>query len=163
MELVYGARISPRQFIFWLILSILSVPNTYCELMDYFYFETHYPNKLTPVDHLLPLINMLAQTFLLFGSLICHFFSESRPEYQRPATSEEQESESSPTSTETSKESPIMNASFPSILAFSWFTGFAWTGFKRSLGFDDLYDLPPYVASQSVVPEFLKYVFYSNI
>ena len=147
MELVYGARISPRQFIFWLILSILSVPNTYCEIINYFYFETHYPNKLTAVDHLLPLITMIVQTILLFGSLICHFFSESRPEYQRPASEE---------TIETSKESPIMNASFPSILTFSWFTGFAWTGFKRSLGFDDLYDLPPYVASQMVVPEFLK-------
>ena len=153
MELVYGARISPRQFIFWLILSILSVPNTYCEILDYFYFDTNHL-EFDHVDHLLPLINMLVQTILLFGSLICHFFSESRPEYQRPA-SEEQGSESSPT-LETSKESPIMNASFPSILTFSWFTGFAWTGFKRSLGFDDLYDLPPYVASQRVVPEFLK-------
>ena len=34
--------------------------------------------------------------------------------------------------------------------------GFAWMGFKRSLGFDDLYELPPYIKSSNVVPRFLK-------
>jgi hypothetical protein len=28
---------------------------------------------------------------------------------------------------------PELDASFPSHLTFAWFTGFAWTGFKRSL------------------------------
>ena len=35
-------------------------------------------------------------------------------------------------STEPSNESPILNASFPSKLVFSWFTGFAWMDFKQS-------------------------------
>ena len=59
-------------------------------------------------------------------------------------------------STEPSNESPILNASFPSKLVFSWFTEFAWMGFKRSLGFADLYDLPPFVQSGNVVPRFLE-------
>ena len=59
-------------------------------------------------------------------------------------------------SSEPSNESPIITASFPSKLVFSWFTGFAWTGFKRSLGFADLYDLPPYIQSGNVVPRFLE-------
>jgi hypothetical protein len=59
-------------------------------------------------------------------------------------------------SAEPSNESPILNASFPSKLVFSWFTEFAWMGFKRSLGFADLYDLPPFVQSGNVVPRFLE-------
>ena len=59
-------------------------------------------------------------------------------------------------STEPSNESPILSASFPSTLVFGWFTGFAWTGFKRSLGFADLHDLPPFVQSGNVVPRFLE-------
>ena len=35
-------------------------------------------------------------------------------------------------SAEPSNESPILNGSFPSKLVFSWFTGFAWMGFKQS-------------------------------
>ena len=52
-----------------------------------------------------------------------------------------------------------MNASYPSYIAFSWFTGFAWTGFKRALTFEDLHDLPPSIKSCNVVPPFLRNFF----
>ena len=131
MELIHGARISPKQFLFWLLMTLLHIVNAYCEIINYVNAEDEHKN-------LLPLITTLGQTILIIGCLISHFFSESRPDYQSPGRG----LESSSASTD-SKESPIMNASFPSILAFSWFTGFAWKGFKRSLGFDDLHDLPP--------------------
>ena len=41
----------------------------------------------------------------------------------------------------------------------SIFSGFAWTGFKRSLTYDDLYDLPPFIKSCNVVPPFLRNFF----
>ena len=131
MELIHGARISPKQFLFWLLMTLLHIVNAYCEIVNYVNADDEHKN-------LLPLITTLGQTILIKGCLISHFFSESRPDYQSPRGG----LESSSALTD-SKESPIMNASFPSILAFSWFTGFAWKGFKRSLGFDDLHDLPP--------------------
>ena len=51
---------------------------------------------------------------------------------------------------------PKLSASFPSELAFSWFTGFAWTGFKRALTKDDLWDLPPELTSRQIIPRFRR-------
>lgn len=83
----------------------------------------------------------------MLGSLVCHFFSEPEPSYASPSGDDEPKPVN---------ENPIMSASFPSILAFSWFTGFAWLGCKRSLTFDDLWDLPAYIKSSSVVPRYLS-------
>ena len=104
LELIHGTRISPYQFLFWFAIFIFHILNTYCEIIGYFYLDQ---------KRLLPLITTLCQTTLLFGCLLCHFFPESRPDYQRPGGE----------SADSSKESPIINASFPSILTFSWFTG----------------------------------------
>ena len=38
-------------------------------------------------------------------------------------------------------------------------SGFAWTGFKRSLTFEDLHDLPPFIKCCNVVPPFLRNFF----
>ena len=137
--MVYGARISPLQFFLWITLTLLHLINTYCEVIDYLHFEK---------DSLISLIISSIQTALLLGSLLCHFFSEPFPIYVLPGEETQTKDDS--------KESPILNASIPSMLFFSWFTGFAWSGFKRSLAFEDLHELPPFIQSKNVVPTFLK-------
>ena len=57
---------------------------------------------------------------------------------------------------EAQNESPLLDASLPSMLFFSWFTPLFWSGLKTSLKSDDLYELPPWVKSESIVPRFLQ-------
>lgn len=143
-EVRHGHRISGFQFMFWLILFPLHIANSYCEVVDFFFLDKSEGNRLLTV-----VTSILTAVFIL-ASFICHFFVDVRPDYERPGPGGDVQS------IEPSNESPVLNASFPSKLFFSWFTGFAWTGFKRSLGFADLYDLPPYVQSANIVPRFLE-------
>ena len=108
--MIYGARISPSQFLFWFFLHILQHVNLYCEIVDYFNYES---------QHLLPLITSITQTIFICGCLICHFFVEDLPEYHLAGKEKPLPDP---------KESPVENASFPSLLTFAWFTEFAWTG-----------------------------------
>ncbi len=62
-----------------------------------------------------------------FFSFSCHFFVEPRSLYQGPVDGTLTSSSSD------DRPCPELDASFPSHLTFAWFTGFAWTGFKRSL------------------------------
>jgi hypothetical protein len=142
LELNYGIRTSPIQFCLWLFLSSLHIINVYCEIIGYYYYFQEEGSDLVF------LISSLLQIVLFLACFTCHFFSESQSDYQSP--------------TETllgGNESPLMNASYPSYIAFSWFTGFAWTGFKRALTFEDLHDLPPSIKSCNVVPPFLRNFF----
>ena len=139
VELNKGTRISIWQFLFLCCYTFFQIVNFYCEVVDYVHYD---------YDKLMMVVTSGITTGLLLASLICHFFVDARPEYERPKDQQEVQ--------DSSKESPILDASFPSILAFSWFTGFAWMGFKRSLGFDDLYDLPPWLKSSKIVPRFLS-------
>merc|ERR1719483_1688946 len=147
-EVRHGHRISGVQFMFWTVLLPLHFANAYCEVADYFFIKP----ETIEVNRLLTVVTSILTTVLVLASLVCHFFVDSRPEYERPG----KDGDEAASSTEPSNESPILNASFPSKLVFSWFTGFAWMGFKRSLGFADLYDLPPFVPSGNVVPRFLS-------
>ena len=115
----------------------VQIVNFYCEVIDYINYG---------YDKLLMVVTSGITLSLVLASLLCHFFVDARPEYERPSGEDDSEG---------SKESPILDASFPSILVFSWFTSFAWMGFKRSFGFDDLNDLPPWLKSSKIVPKFL--------
>lgn len=138
VELNQGARISRWQFLFLCFYSTCQIVNFYCEVVDF---------MISDYDKLMMVVTSGVTLAFSLASLICHFFVDARPDYERPNQDD---------SSDSSKESPILDASFPSILAFSWFTGFAWMGFKRSLGFDDLYDLPPWFKSSKIVPRFLS-------
>jgi ATP-binding cassette subfamily C (CFTR/MRP) protein 1 len=100
----------------------------------------------------MPLTTSLITTVLFFASLTCHFFVGSDPDYVPPSDADDEKSAADINS----RESPEVKASFPSLLVFSWFTGFAWLGFKRPFGFDDLWDLPPMLLSKNVVPRFIS-------
>lgn len=57
---------------------------------------------------------------------------------------------------ESEKTCPAMTSGFPSRMTFSWFTAIAWQGFKRNLGFEDLWDLPPSIRAERVFEQFEK-------
>ena len=84
-------------------------------------------------------------------SFILHFWAEPAPKYVAPESALGDFGEGE------GKTCPKLSASFPSELAFSWFDKFAWTGFKRALTKDDLWDLPPELSSRNIVPKFKRY------
>lgn len=57
----------------------------------------------------------------------------------------------------TDKDCPELSATFPSRLVFGWFDKLAWTGFKKPLVNDDLWNMKPEDASKEVSPLFMKY------
>lgn len=136
-EMKQGARTSGFQFISWSIYMLFQMITFYSEIIDFVHHD--YSANMFPV-----VTNGLTTSFT-FASLICHFFADLRPDYKVPSCQET-----------SSNESPILDASYPSNLFLSWFTSFAWLGFKRPLGFDDLMDLPPFLQSSTIVPKFLK-------
>ena len=84
-------------------------------------------------------------------SFILQFWAEPMPKYLSPS------SDIGTTCGPIEQQCPKLSASFPSDLAFSWFTSFAWKGFKRSLTKEDLWDLPPDLTSRMIVPRFRRY------
>jgi len=138
-----GQRISAIQFLFF------SVYLT-AQLVDLYGFVHILMNgKLL---HPLPFVTFVLSMIFVICSLACHFFAEPRSQYSSPSET----SFTGVSKHSDDKDCPELDASFPSHLTFSWFTGFAWTGFKRSLTPDDLWDLAPSITSAKVVPKFLK-------
>lgn len=84
-------------------------------------------------------------------SFTLQFWAEPMPKYLSPS------SEIGTSCGPVEQQCPKLSASFPSDLAFSWFTSFAWKGFKRSLTKEDLWDLPPDLTSRIIVPRFKRY------
>ena len=66
---------------FWLVLLPLHFANAYCEIADYFFLNQETPIE---VNRLLTVVTSILTTVLVLASLVCHFFVDSRPEYQRP-------------------------------------------------------------------------------
>ena len=85
------------------------------------------------------------------SSFMLQFWAEPLPKYLSPC------SEDGSICRHQGQQCPRLSASFPSDLAFSWFTSFAWMGFKRSLTKEDLWDLPPDLTSRIIVPRFKRY------
>lgn len=57
----------------------------------------------------------------------------------------------------TSKDCPELSASFPSRLVFGWFDKLAWTGFRKPLVNEDLWNMKPEDASKEISPLFMKH------
>ena len=93
-----------------------------------------------------PAATFLVSFACIVVNFICHFFVEKKPTYTGPNAPED-----------TPNPCPEILASCPSRLFFSWFTGIAWTGVKRPLVAEDLWDLNPIISSRTVVPRFNRY------
>ena len=55
---------------------------------------------------------------------------------------------------DSSKPCPENTSSFPSVITFSWFDSLAWTGYKRTIVDDDLWQLNPRDQSATTAPIF---------
>ncbi|XP_040570074.1 multidrug resistance-associated protein 1 [Lepeophtheirus salmonis] len=91
-------------------------------------------------------ITFFLHFFCIIVSFLCHFFVEPRPLYEDTAVND----------IKSNNPCPLITSSFPSQISFSWLDSLLWTGFKRNLSFDDLWDLVPSLSSRTVVPIFLQ-------
>lgn len=135
VERIKGVRVSPFQWFFWLIYILANVVNLYCNIRQIVVDE---------LPHVLAMVTFTATFLLAFASWCLHFYPDVRPEVEGLPDS-------------SSVPCPEQSASFPSLLLFSWFTGFAWMGFKRSLVKEDLWKLPPRMRCSNVAPMFLTH------
>ncbi|TRY74646.1 hypothetical protein TCAL_01629 [Tigriopus californicus] len=137
LERRHGIRVSGFQWCFWTVFLITSA------LVFYSHLERLWSESLSP--GFFPSVTFMLSVFLFVVSFALHFWVEPEPAYRGPLQIVQ------------AQPSPLISASFPSQLAFSWFTGLAWSGFKRSLTFDDLWDLNPLLMSRFVFPRFNRY------
>ena len=138
MERVRGLRVSSAQWFFWALFFITSVPTSYIQIRDLIYSDD---------PDIFPAVTCLVSIALIVFSLFLHFFVDAKPTYEGPGKQE----------VVAGKPCPSSFASFPSTLTFAWFTSLAWTGFKRTLATEDLWELPPEVSCKVVVPRFNKH------
>ena len=127
-----GLRVSAAQFCLFCLYVLSST----------FPFFSWIKNLASDDPALFPAVTFFVTLCMILVSFFAHFFVEKKPAYSGPTTPPE-----------TSKPCPEMSASFPSQLAFSWFTGMAWTGFRRTLVASDLWDPLPIISSRIVVPK----------
>lgn len=135
-----GLRISGVQFLFWTFYLIAQCFDLYSFVYQYLKDDGNL--------HPLPFVTFLLTMLFVIVSYCCHFFAEPRALYEGPVDGSQ-----APLSQD-DKPCPELDASFPSHLTFGWFTGFAWTGIKRSLTEDDLWSLTPSITSEYIVPKF---------
>ena len=133
-----GFRISPLQCGVFSVFLATSLLPLYSHIKEQ--VEGDEESKAFPAG------TFIASFVFILVSFVCHFFVEGKPAYSGPDAPED-----------TPKPCPEILASCPSKLTFSWFTGFAWTGVKRTLVATDLWDLAPAIRSRRVVARFNRH------
>ena len=139
-ERARGFRISHLQFITFLLYLTTSLLPLYSRIRQLA------EGSDRSGDETLPAATFMVSFACILVNFVCHFFIEKSPTYTGPNAPED-----------TPNPCPEILASCPSRLFFSWFTGLAWTGAKRPLAAEDLWDLHPVIASRTVVPRFNRY------
>jgi len=138
MERARGCQSSALLWIFWLLYILASVPRLYSQIRR----ETSAELAQTKMDNVEVTSNTitLATVVILW---VLSFFLDAKPQYRESVATDA-----------STNPCPEPTATFPSVLVFGWFNSLCWTGYKRSIVHDDLWDLNPRDASATVVPKF---------
>ncbi|KAJ8688624.1 hypothetical protein QAD02_024419 [Eretmocerus hayati] len=126
----YGFRTSGLLWTFWLLMSF-SEGVHYYSLVKKHSAEIHVTYDRVTEMMRFPVVIML---------LFFNFFVDAEPRFSFYGVG--------------NKPCPKMSSSFSSRLAYSWFTGFAWAGFKHPLTFADLWTIDPEMSAHKVVSDF---------
>lgn len=136
-ERLKGCRSSGVLWVFWSLALLSSIPRLYSQIRR---------ELLDPGLHRTEFISNTLGFVLIVVEWILGFFLDTLPAYQEAGSGDE-----------TRNPSPETTATFPSRLLFNWFNVLAWTGYKRSIVEEDLWDLNPRDRSSTVVPKFNRY------
>ncbi|XP_055548703.1 multidrug resistance-associated protein 1 isoform X7 [Wyeomyia smithii] len=133
----YGMRTSGLLFLFWSLLTICSIPRCRTEV------RLHQNRTESDSWAEYHFVSFFIFFFCSCVMLILNFFIDQPPQLTKYEVTE--------------KDCPELSATFPSRLVFGWFDRLAWTGFKRPLVTEDLWNMKPEDASKEVSPLFMKY------
>ncbi|XP_050087820.1 multidrug resistance-associated protein 1 isoform X5 [Anopheles aquasalis] len=133
----YGMRTSGLLFMFWLLLTICSIPRVRTEIREH---EARIVADTWAEYQLISFMIFFAGTVLL---LFLNFFVDKPPRESKYEI--------------TAKDCPELSASFPSRIFFAWFDRLAWVGFRKPLEVEDLWHMKPEDSSKEVAPAFLEH------
>lgn len=135
-----GIRTSGLIFLFWLLLTILSIPQLRTEIRKQkIRIETSTGDSFDNYQYISFLILFTSSCVSLF--LNCFADVEPR-ESLYPKTD---------------KPCPDLSASFPSRLFFAWFDPLALLGYRKPLEATDLWQMPPEDTSKEITPLFTRH------
>lgn len=121
---------------FWFFLTVFAIPQYRTEINNYAASD-----NLTWEDF--QFVSYMIYFPLILISLGLNFVADRPPTYCSYESLD--------------KPSPGLSASFPSKLFFGYFDKFAWTGYRKPLEMNDIWDLNPENTSSVLVPKFYKY------
>nr|XP_029724825.1 multidrug resistance-associated protein 1-like isoform X4 [Aedes albopictus] len=133
----YGMRTSGLMFLFWGFLVLCSIPRCRTEARAH---QRRQEADSWADYHFASFFIFFAGSCLMF---LLNFVIDKAPQQTKYEI--------------TDKDCPELSATFPSRLVFGWFDKLAWTGFKKPLVNDDLWNMKPEDASKEVSPLFMKY------
>jgi ATP-binding cassette, subfamily C (CFTR/MRP), member 1 len=133
-----GHHASKFLFVFWFLLAFCAIPQLRSEVLSMnidFSIESNFWNSYHFISYTIffALISLMT---------ILSAFSDKAPKHSTLPKPE--------------KISPELSAGALNQFFFSWFSVTTWTGFKRPLTDDDIYDVNPQYASSEVTPIFDK-------
>ncbi|XP_055643285.1 multidrug resistance-associated protein 1 isoform X8 [Toxorhynchites rutilus septentrionalis] len=132
-----GMRTSGLLFLFWFLLIVCSIPRFRTEVRSY---QSRLEQDSWANYHFV--------SFMIFFVCSCAMFVLNLFIDKPPQTTKYEV---------TDKDCPELSATFLSRLVFGWFDKLAWTGFKRPLENEDLWNMKPEDASKEVSPLFMQY------
>ncbi|XP_058815258.1 multidrug resistance-associated protein 1 isoform X5 [Topomyia yanbarensis] len=133
----YGMRTSGLLFLFWFLLTLCSIPRCRTEARAY---QNRMESDSWAEYHFVSFVIFFICSCVMF---VLNFFID------RPAQLSKYEA--------TDRDCPELSATFPSRLVFGWFDKLAWTGFKKPLVHEDLWNMKPEDSSKEISPLFMKY------
>ncbi|XP_065072690.1 multidrug resistance-associated protein 1 isoform X3 [Ochlerotatus camptorhynchus] len=137
MNKFYGMQTSGLMFLFWALLIVCSIPRCRTEARAH---DNRHEADSWAEYHFISFCIFFAGSCLMF---ILNFFVDKPPQVTKYEI--------------THKDCPELSASFPSRLIFGWFDKLAWTGFRKPLVNEDLWNMKPEDASKEVSPLFMKH------
>lgn len=137
---LYGIRTSGVIFLFWFLLTLLSVPRVVTEFRgSNERAENGTENNWDTYNFISFIIGFLMSALML----LLNFFVDAQPAQTKYPVPD--------------KPCPELSASFPSKIFYQWYDKFIWLGYKNPLEDKDMWSLKPEDASPEVAPLFLSY------
>ncbi|CAH0389150.1 unnamed protein product [Bemisia tabaci] len=130
-----GVPSSALLFLFWFLSVICGAPRYKYEL------DRAYRQNLG--EAVVPFVSYMVYYAIVLGLFILNFFADLLP--------------ISPSYSPKEKSSPYSQASFPSLVTFSWFDPLAWKGYRRPIVLEDLWSLAEDDSVKKIAPKFNKH------
>lgn len=136
----YGIRSSGLLFLFWFALAVLSIPQCITEVNSKSdRMESEDENSWPDYKYT---SFMVYFSFVILSFLLTCFVDMEQLETKYPRTT---------------KDCPENSSSFLSRIFYQWFDKMAWSGYKKPLEEDDLWDLRAEDQSKEIMPTFAKH------